>query len=107
MMIIKESSESLSLIIRFFSEIKDWFDMFYEQNTYLACLIGILFFLILVFTVQQNKRKKHREKQTPARNSGVAPGGYRNFKGDTWYPDGRVWKKDEQHWEEPDYNKEK
>lgn len=45
------------------------------------------------FIKQRNKRKGKK--------------GYRNYKGDTWYPDGTIWNAEKGKWEEADYKNNK
>ena len=43
--------------------------------------------------IKNRLRKKNKKMQ-----------GYKNFKGDTWYPDGTVWNAQKEEWEKADYN---
>lgn len=73
----------------------------FSNNTYLKYLVIILVALILLLI---RSRKKTETYSTP--NEQTEPkGGYKNFKGDKWYPDGRVWNKNTKAWEDPDYSK--
>ena len=67
------------------------------------CVILASFALLMIIVILKSCIWTDEE---PARKEDLsAPkGGYKNYKGDTWYPDGRIWRKDKQKWEKPDYN---
>ena len=69
----------------------------WNHNELMSYLLAILAGLMLILiALRIGKRKKKRNPK----------GGYKNFKGDTWYPDGRIYRKDTKRWEEPDYKKD-
>lgn len=79
--------------------VNPWVDMIISENKYLPYLLVIL--LLLVGILIKIRRRKSRKFPK-------GKGGYRNFQGDIWYPDGRIWHAKTKTWEEPDFhNQEK
>ena len=70
----------------------------WNQNELIPYLLAILVGLIIILVaLRMGKMKKKRKPK----------GGYQNFQGDTWYPDGRIYRKDTKSWEMPDYKKDR
>ncbi len=76
----------------------------FSNNQYLKYLLILLAVLILILI---RLRKKRETYNTPNEKSSCSEpeGGYKNFKGDKWYPDGRIWHEDKKAWDDPDYSK--
>lgn len=78
---------------------KPWLDMMISENRFLPYYVIILVILVGILVIIRHRNAKKSEK---------GKGGYRNFQGDIWYPDGRIWHKKSKTWEYPDYqNQEK
>ena len=77
-----------------------WFRMALESSEYAPLLIILL--VILIITLIQMRGKKTKTTKAPKKEPAPA-GGYKNFKGNTWYPDGRQWNQNTQQYENPDY----
>jgi fucose permease len=74
------------------------------SNPYMKYLLIVLVILILLLI--KLKKKSKTQNTSGKQNSVDEPkNGFKNFKGDVWYPDGRVWHKDKESWEDPDYPK--
>jgi len=66
-------------------------------------ILRAIFRLIKRFFKSISKGIRKIKKKLMKKNKKVQ--GYKNFKGDTWYPDGTVWNAQKEEWEEADYNK--
>lgn len=101
------SQDKIELVMKWIKyEIYPWIEITISTYPYLKYVIIAFAVSILIYLKHKKKsRKKHvSHKQNPTEE---AKGGYKNFKGDTWYPDGRTWNKSKGIWEHPDYsNKE-
>lgn len=95
----------MSVIIKWFqSEIRPWIDIILEENPNTKYLVIILVALIMILIIL---RSCQRVDITPnvQKEANKHQDGFKNFKGDTWYPDGKIWHEKTKSWEEPDYNK--
>lgn len=76
----------------FSGTIQPWVNVIFEENPHLKYLFILLVVLIIVLICIRRKKVSKAKK-----------GGYRNFQGDIWYPDGRIWHEKTKTWEEPDF----
>ena len=101
------SQDKIELVMKWIKyEMYPWIEITISTYPYLKYIIITLVILILIYLkLKKKSKKKHvSHKQSPV----IEPkGGYKNFKGDTWYPDGRVWNKSKETWEYPDYDNKK
>lgn len=78
-------------------------------------IIGFIFVVFLAFKIVWKIIKGlfrfitsgFRKLTHRFRSKGKKIQGYKNYKGDTWYPDGTVWNAEKKKWEEPDYKNNK
>ena len=85
----------ITMISTWFSrEIKPWVDVILAENPYMPYLTAALVLLVALLICMRSKKKRSKSAKR---------GGYRNFRGDIWYPDGRIWHEKTKTWEEPDY----
>ena len=89
-----------------------------EQVNFLLGLAIIIAIAIIAFRILlaifrlikrffKSSRKGIRKIKNRMRKKNKKVQGYKNFKGDTWYPDGTVWNAQKEEWEEADYNNNK
>lgn len=64
---------------------------------YPQLIAGGLIILSAVFLISRMVKRQKMKR------AGAKTKGFKNFKGDIWYPDGRVWVNDKKKLEEPDY----
>lgn len=74
-----------------------WFRIILEEYPGMKWLWIMVGALIIMLVFLKSRRRK---------NADTPKGGFKNFKGDTWYPDGRILHKDSKTWEQPDYKAE-
>lgn len=79
-----------------------WINLIWEFNPYAPYLMIVLVWLIVALMQIHKKRPKIKIKKKPKRDP-APEGGYTNFKGEVWFPDGRRWNEDTQKWETSDY----
>ena len=97
----------------FISQIKEWIqdtlgpmiEMVFSSSEYAGVLLVAL--VILIIALIQLLRKKPKASGNKQRNPTVSHGGYKNFQGEVWYPDGRRWNQEKQCWECSDFNQSK
>lgn len=69
-----------------------------EYYLFLSVILVILILTLIRLITKHFRSVNNKNTQKPK-------DGYKNFKGDTWFPDGRIWVKDKKKWEDPDYKK--
>jgi hypothetical protein len=76
----------------FTDTVKPWIEIIFEENPYTKYLLILLIILIILLIYILKKKAQKGPK-----------GGYRNFRGDVWFPDGRIRNDKAITWEEPDF----
>lgn len=79
-----------------------WMTELIEKYPYIPLIAIALVWLIVALIQIRKRRPKIKIKKTPKQDP-VPEGGYKNFKGEVWFPDGRRWNEDKRKWETSDY----
>lgn len=86
----------------------------YITDEQLSFILGVLLLVgiaIIVFRIIQAIFRLIKRTWKSLRNSikrkRKKVKGYKNYKGDTWYPDGTIWNAEKEKWEEADYKNNK
>lgn len=82
--------------------IQPWFTKLLEDHPYIPLILIALVWLIVAMVQIRKRKPKIKLKELPKKEP-VPEGGYKNFKGEVWFPDGRKWNEDKQKWESSDY----
>lgn len=92
------------IIMNWLQNIRPWLNKVLESHPYIPLILIALVWLIAAL-VSHKKKSKEKTKTKPKKNPAPA-GGYTNFKGEVWYPDGRKWNQDTKKWETSDYQED-
>ena len=79
------------------SKVKPWINLLLEEDPYIIYKIAILILLCIILGLLKKKEE----------NPAPPVGGYKNFKGDTWYSNGWIWDEKTKKWKSPDYQNSK
>lgn len=66
----------------------------------LLIIIGLIIKSVIRLLIKTIKRVREI-----IQNRKKIKSGFKNFKGDTWYPDGSMWNNEKKKWEKPDYKR--
>lgn len=95
-------------INKFQMKIKSWISFLIETDPYIFYKIAIMALLLVILVLllkkdNRNTRSTEISKKPNIPNSIGRLGGYKNFKGDTWFPTGWMWDEKNKAWKAPDY----
>ena len=86
--------------------ISPWIRMVLEKHPMLIFLPICIVWLTAALIMKRRKKTDAKTTKQPKQKNKPLPvpsGGYRNFNGEIWYPDGRYWNQKKQKWETSDY----
>lgn len=93
------------IIMKWIQHIRPCLNKVLENHPYIPLILIALVWLIAALIQTHKKKSKSKPKTKPKKNPAAA-GGYTNFKGEVWYPDGRKWNQDTQKWETANYTED-